>query len=150
MPSASSSRALKALALNCSLKKSRDREKSSTEVLLQQFIEALAEHDVEGETVRAADHNVLPGVAYDEGRGDAWPKLCKRVLQADILVLGTPIWLGQSSSIAKRVLERMDAFIHDLDDNGRMKTFRQGGAGCGGRQRGWRASRLGRVVSGAQ
>lgn len=123
MASASSSPALKALALNCSLKKSRGREKSSTEVLLQQLLNALAEHDVEGETVRAVDHNLLPGVAYDEGRGDVWPKLCKRVLQADILVLGTPIWLGQSSSIAKRVLERMDAFIHDLDDNGRMKTF---------------------------
>jgi multimeric flavodoxin WrbA len=66
---------------------------------------------------------VVPGVEYREGRNDDWPKLLKRVLAADIVVLGTPIWLGQSSSVAKRVLERMDAFIHDLDDHGRMQTF---------------------------
>jgi multimeric flavodoxin WrbA len=114
---------LQALAFNCSLKGSREKEKSSTEVLLQQLHKQLAQHGVKSEMIRAVDQKILPGVAYDEGRGDAWPKLCKRLLGADILIIGTPIWLGQSSSIAKRVLERMDAFIHDLDDNARMKTF---------------------------
>jgi multimeric flavodoxin WrbA len=114
---------LHALALNCTLKGSRDQEKSSTEVLLQQVLKALAAHDVSGEIVRAVDLNILPGVEYDEGRGDDWPKLLKRVLAADIVIIGTPIWLGQSCSVAKRVLERMDAFIYDLDANGRMKTY---------------------------
>jgi multimeric flavodoxin WrbA len=114
---------LHALAFNCTLKGSRNKEKSSTEVLLQQVLKALAAYDVTGEIIRAVDYNILPGVEHDEGRGDDWPKLLKRVLAADILILGTPIWLGQSCSVAKRVLERMDAFIYDLDDNGRMKTY---------------------------
>jgi multimeric flavodoxin WrbA len=115
--------ALKALAFNCSLKAARAKEKSSTEVLLNQLLEALAEHGVKGEIIRAVDHNIKPGVEYNEGRGDDWPKLRKRLLAADIVIIGTPVWLGQSSSVAKRVLERMDAFIHDLDDRNRMKTF---------------------------
>jgi multimeric flavodoxin WrbA len=123
MPAKKPADTFTALAFNCSLKSTRVREKSSTEVLLQQLLKALAEHDVTGEIIRAVDHNIRPGVEYNEGRGDAWPKLCKRVLAADIVILGTPVWLGQASSVAKRVLERLDAFIHDTDDHGRMKTF---------------------------
>ncbi len=114
---------LKALAFNCTLKSAHNKEKSSTEVLLRQLMEALAGYGVKGEIVRAVDRDIKPGVADKEGRGDDWPKLRKRLLAADIVIVGTPIWLGQSSSVAKRVLERMDAFIHDLDDKGRMRTF---------------------------
>lgn len=92
-------------------------------MLLRQVLEELRSHDVTGEIVRAVDQNIKPGVAYDEGEGDAWPDLMTRILAADILVLGTPIWLGQPCSICKRVLERMDAFIHDMDDKKRMKTY---------------------------
>ena len=59
----------------------------------------------------------------DEGVGDAWPTLRKWVLAADILVIGTPIWLGQPSSVAKRVLERMDAFLDEKDERGRMPSY---------------------------
>ena len=114
---------LKAFAFNCSLKSARAKEKSSTDVLIQQLMDALGEHGVKGDIVRAVDYNIKPGVEFNEGRGDDWPKLCKRMLAADIVIVGTPIWLGQSSSVAKRVFERMDAFIHDLDDHGRMKTY---------------------------
>jgi multimeric flavodoxin WrbA len=114
---------LHAVAFNCTLKGSRGKEKSSTEVLLQQLLESLESHGVTSEIIRAVDHNILPGVEHDEGRGDDWPKLLKRLLAADIVILGTPIWLGQSCSVAKRVLERMDAFIYDLDEKGRMKSF---------------------------
>ena len=114
---------LKVLAFNCSLKSARGTEKSSTDVLLKQVIEAFEEHDARGEIVRAVDHNIKPGVTSDEGRGDAWPKLRKRVIDADILVIGTPIWLGQPSSVAKRVLERMDAFLEETDDRGRMPSY---------------------------
>jgi multimeric flavodoxin WrbA len=119
--------ALKALAINCSLKGARAKEKSSTDVLLRQLLDALVEHDVKGEIVRAVDHDIKPGVEFNEGRGDEWPKILDRIRKADIVIIGAPIWLGQTSSVAKRVLERLDAFIHDIDDNGRMKTFNKVG-----------------------
>jgi len=73
--------------------------------------------------VRVVDLNIKPGVTSDEGPDDEWPALRKRILAADILVFGTPIWLGQPSSIAKRVLERMDAFFGETDDRKRMPSF---------------------------
>jgi multimeric flavodoxin WrbA len=114
---------LKVLAFNCSLKKSRGGEKSSTESLLKQLMDALEERGAAGEILRAVDHDIKPGVKSDEGRGDAWPKLRKRLLAADILIIATPIWLGQPSSVAKRVLERMDAFLEETDDKGRMPSY---------------------------
>jgi multimeric flavodoxin WrbA len=114
---------LKALAFNCSLKASSNKESSSTDVLLRRLLDALASYDVNGDVVRAADYNIKPGVTSDEGDGDDWPSLRKRVLAADILIIGSPIWLGQPSSIAKRVLERMDAFLDEKDDRGRMPSY---------------------------
>lgn len=78
---------------------------------------------VKSELVRVVDHNVKPGVSSDEGRGDAWPRLRKKILDSQILILGTPIWLGQPSSVCKRVLERMDAFLDETDDQGRMVSY---------------------------
>jgi multimeric flavodoxin WrbA len=112
-----------AFGLNCSLKNSKAGEKSSTDVLLRQVFDALAENGVTGDFVRALDYNIKPGVKSDEGRGDDWPALRKRVLAADILVIGTPIWLGQPSSVAKRVMERMDAFLDEKDERGRMPSY---------------------------
>ena len=84
----------------------------------------LAKHDVElRETIRIADHDIKPGVSSDEGDGDAWPDIRQRILDRDILIFGTPIWLGQMSSLAKRVVERMDAFFSETDDRGRMPSF---------------------------
>jgi multimeric flavodoxin WrbA len=112
---------LTAIALNCTLK--ARKEQSSTEKLLLEVIDALAEYKVTGETVRVVDLNIKPGVTSDEGEGDDWPALRKKILAADILIIGTPIWLGQSSSIAKRVLERMDAFLEETDERNRMPSF---------------------------
>lgn len=114
---------LKVLAFNCTLKNSRAGEQSSTEVLLRQVLDAFGEHGASGDIVRAADHNIKPGVSADEGDGDAWPALRQQLLAADILIIGSPIWLGQPSSVAKRVLERMDAFLDEKDDRGRMPTY---------------------------
>jgi multimeric flavodoxin WrbA len=114
---------LTAIAINCSLKKS-DGEESSTDKMIGLIGNALAKHGVTlGETIRIADHDVKPGVSSDEGDGDAWPDLRRRILDADILIFGTPVWMGQMSSIAKRVLERMDAFLGETDDKGRMPSF---------------------------
>lgn len=112
--------ALKAFALNCSLKKSDDEEKSSTDRMLSDLLGALKQHDVEGDIVRMLDREVKPGFLSDEGDGDEWPALRRKIVAADIFVLGTPIWMGQPSSVAKRVLERLDAFLSETDDKGRM------------------------------
>lgn len=114
---------LRALAFNCTLKPSTKREKSSTDVLLGQLLRSLRAHGVSGEVVRAVDHDIKPGVSSDEGEGDAWPALRAKVVAADIVIIGTPIWLGQPSSVAKRVLERMDAFLDETDKRGRMPSY---------------------------
>jgi len=114
---------LTAFAINCSLKSSSASEKSSTDKLIDDMLNAMQPYGVSGEVVRAADFNIKPGVLSDEGEGDQWPELRKRILAADIFILGTPIWLGQPSSIAKRVVERMDAFLSETDSAGRMPAF---------------------------
>src|SRR5262245_41466302 len=114
---------LKILAFNCSLKSANDRDSSSTDVLLKQMLDAFADEGATGEIVRAVDHDIKPGVASDQGDGDAWPALRQRIVDADILIIGTPIWLGQPSSVAKRVLERLDAFLGEMDDRGRMPSY---------------------------
>ncbi|MBU8537733.1 flavodoxin family protein [Falsiroseomonas tokyonensis] len=115
--------AIKALALNCTLK-SDASEASSTDAMLAVLKSAFAEQQVEvTETVRVAALNIKPGVTSDEGEGDDWPALREKILAHDILILGGPIWLGQPSSVAKRVLERMDAFISETDDQGRMPSY---------------------------
>lgn len=114
---------LTAIALNCSLKPSAG-EASSTDAMIEVLRDALAEHDVAlTETIRIADYDVKPGVSSDEGDGDDWPAIRAKVLAADILVFGTPIWMGQLGSVGKRVLERMDAFLGETDDQGRMPSY---------------------------
>jgi multimeric flavodoxin WrbA len=114
---------LKVIAFNCSLKSASGKEQSSTEVLLGQLLDALGKHGASGSVIRAVDHNIKPGVTSDEGEGDDWPALRQRVVNADILVMATPIWLGQPSSVAKRVMERLDAFLGETDDKGRMPSY---------------------------
>jgi multimeric flavodoxin WrbA len=114
---------LTVIAINCSLK-SRADEESSTDRMIGLIATALAARGVAfAETIRIVDHEVKPGVTSDEGEGDAWPDIRRRILAADILIFGTPVWLGQMSSVAKRVLERMDAFLSEIDDRGRMPSF---------------------------
>ncbi len=115
--------ALSAIALNCTLKRSGS-ESSSTDKMIDLIAGELRKRDVEiRETVRVADHDIKPGVTSNEGDGDAWPDIRKRVLDCDILIFGTPIWLGQMSSVATRVLERMDAVLSETDERGRMPSF---------------------------
>jgi multimeric flavodoxin WrbA len=112
-----------AIALNCSLN-STSGEKSSTDVMIGLLVAALEKQNVDFRgTIRIADHEVKPGVTSDEGAGDEWPEIRRRILECDILIFGTPIWLGQPSSLAKRVVERMDAFLSELDEKGRMPSY---------------------------
>jgi multimeric flavodoxin WrbA len=112
---------LTALVLSCTLKPSP--AESSADLLGQQVLDALADHDVTGDLVRVVDKGVKFGVDTDEGDGDGWPAIRERMLAADILVISTPIWMGQPSSVCKMTLERLDAELSETDDEGRMLTY---------------------------
>jgi multimeric flavodoxin WrbA len=112
---------MRCLVLNCTLKPSP--EGSNTEALAREVVSALREREVEVEVERVLDYDVRPGVSSDEGGGDQWPALRDKVLRSEILVVATPTWLGQPSSVAKRVLERMDALISETDDEGRPVAY---------------------------
>ncbi|MEO5938465.1 MAG: NAD(P)H-dependent oxidoreductase [Sphingomonas sp.] len=112
---------LKAIALNCTLK---PKGASSTDAMIAVLKDAFAKAEVElTETVRVAALDIKPGVSSDEGDGDEWPALREKILAHDILVFAGPIWMGQVGSIAKRVMERMDAFLSETDDQGRMPSY---------------------------
>lgn len=100
-------RPLSALALVCTLKPSP--AESSSQLLATQLLDELTTHGVTGTAVRMADYDIKPGVSLDEGDGDQWPQIREQVIASDILVIVTPTWMGHLSSIAQRVLERLDA-----------------------------------------
>jgi multimeric flavodoxin WrbA len=108
---------LTALALVCSLKPSPSP--SSSEKLARQVLDELASHGVTGNVVRVVDHDVKPGVEVDMGDGDAWPAIREQMMAADILLVSTPTWVGHMSSVAQRVLERLDGELSETDDSGR-------------------------------
>jgi multimeric flavodoxin WrbA len=112
---------LTAVALVCTLNASPTA--SSTQLLAEQVLAALKDRQVGGELVRLADHDIRPGVETDMGDGDAWPGIRRRVLAADIVVLATPTWMGQHSSIAQRALERLDAELSETDEAGRPSMY---------------------------
>lgn len=112
---------MRATILNCTLKPSPGT--SNTEALARVVIEALEEQGVETELIRVIDHDVKPGVSSDEGDGDAWPGIRGRILDSEILVIATPTWLGHPSSVAQRVLERLDALISEEDSEGRPVAY---------------------------
>ncbi|MGV9808622.1 flavodoxin family protein [Micromonospora chersina] len=112
---------IRALVLNCTLKPSP--APSSSEVLGQEVLDALGDQGVPGEMIRVVDHSVRFGVSTDEGDGDGWPAIRAKLLAAQILVIATPIWLGQPSAVCKMVLERLDAELSETDPEGRLRTY---------------------------
>ncbi|ROR35834.1 flavodoxin family protein [Kitasatospora cineracea] len=107
----------RALIVNCTLKPSP--APSNTEALAAVVVAELASLGVEADTVRAVDLDLRPGVKTDMGDGDQWPGVHDKLLAADILVVASPTWVGRPSSIAQRVLERMDAMVSETDEDGR-------------------------------
>ncbi|WP_304641468.1 flavodoxin family protein [Pseudomonas sp.] len=112
---------LSAIAINSTLK--RSPADSSCDLLLSQVQAEFVRQGVDCPMIRAVDHDILPGITSDEGPGDAWPNLRKQILAADILILGTPIWMGQPSSVCKRVMERLNAVLGETDDQGRTLVY---------------------------
>jgi multimeric flavodoxin WrbA len=122
---------LKALFLNGTLK--RSPETSNTEGLVAISRQIMEKHGVEVEVIRTIDHDIAVGVWPDmTGHGwesDAWPSIYQKVLAADILVLCGPIWLGDNSSETKKVIERLYACSHLLNDAGQYAYYGRVG-GC--------------------
>jgi multimeric flavodoxin WrbA len=122
---------LRALIFNCTLKRSPER--SNTEGLVDRCGAILTGEGVTTEVVRAVDHDIATGVWPDMTEhgweSDAWPQLYERVLAADILVLAGPIWLGDNSSVTKRVVERLYACSSLLNDRGQYSYYGRVG-GC--------------------
>lgn len=112
---------LKAVIINCTLKASPTA--SNTEALAESVMQSLENLHVTTEMIRAVDHTIKPGVLTDEGEGDEWPPIHDKIVNADILILASPTWMGQPSSVAKRVLERMDAMFSEKDDQGRYIAY---------------------------
>jgi multimeric flavodoxin WrbA len=115
---------LRALFVNCTLKPSPGL--SHTGGLIDLSAGIMREHGVAVNVVRAADHDIATGVYPDmreHGASvDAWPELYDRVLEADILVLAGPIWLGDNSSVMKRVIERLYGCSSLLNDRGQYAS----------------------------
>lgn len=122
---------LKALFINCSIKK--DKTKSHTQLLIDRAARIMQAEGVDVEHVYVLDHTVAFGMVKDgteEGwPADDWPKIQKKIMAADILVVGTPIWLGAKSSVANLVIERMYAYSGDHNDKGQYLYYGKTG-GC--------------------
>ncbi len=112
---------MRAPAINRTLKASPAR--SNTDTLLEIVLGALEREGVETDRVRAVDHDIKPGVSSDEGDGDEWRAIRRRIVSSDILVVATPTWLGKPSSVCQRVMERMDAMLAETDDEGRPIAY---------------------------
>jgi len=112
---------LRAVALVCTLKPGP--APSSSAKLATEAMTELAKYGVVGETLRIVDYDIRPGVGTDEGDGDQWPEIRRRILESQIVVLASPTWLGHPSSVAQRVLERLDAELAEVDESGRPTMF---------------------------
>lgn len=116
-PTTPGPQSLSAVALVCTLKSGCAA--SSSQLIAEQLCKSLEQLAVGTTTVRCADFAIHPGVEADMGSGDEWPDIRQQVLAADILALSTPVWLGHPSSIAQRVLERLNADLSSTDEGGR-------------------------------
>lgn len=113
---------LKALFLNCTLKKSP--EESNTEAFIKQAERVFDNFDVSTEIIRVVDENVEFGNSSKEGKGDGWPKILKKIKAVDMLIIATPIWRGDRSAVAKMVAERLDGIMEEGNDsNGQYPTY---------------------------
>jgi multimeric flavodoxin WrbA len=122
---------LKALYVNCTLK--RSPETSNTQGLMDKSMAVMRAQGVEVDCIRAIDHDIAIGVWPDMTEHgwerDEWPAIYERVLAADILVLGMPIWLGEKSSVATHVIERLYGNSSLLNEQGQWAYYGRVG-GC--------------------
>jgi multimeric flavodoxin WrbA len=121
---------LKALFINCSIKP--NKTESHTQRLIDRAVGIMEHEGVQVSQLYALDHSIAFGMIKDGseiGRPDDWPAIQKQIMEADILVLGTPIWLGTKSSVATLVIERMYAYSGDRNAKGQYLYYGKTG-GC--------------------
>ena len=122
---------LSALFINCTL--TRSPEKSHTKALMDVSKAIMEREHVSVDEIRLVDHDVANGIYPDMTehgwKVDEWPALFKRVMDADILVVGTPIWLGEKSSVATQLIERLYAMSSKTNDKGQYLFYGKVG-GC--------------------
>jgi len=122
---------LSAVYINCTLKPSP--ELSHTQLLIDRSIELMRRQGVAVTSIRAVDHHIATGVYPDMtehgAERDDWPAIQEQVMAADILVVGTPIWLGEKSSVCNLVIERLYGYSGILNDHGQYAYYGRVG-GC--------------------
>ena len=122
---------LRAMYINCTLNRSPDR--SHTQGVIDRSVSIMEANGVTVDQVRAVDHDIATGVRPDMtehgAATDEWPALLTRVLAADILVIGGPIWLGDNSSVTRRVIERLYGYSGVLNSHGQYAYYGRVG-GC--------------------
>jgi multimeric flavodoxin WrbA len=117
---------LKALILNCTLKKSSKR--SNTQALIEEVIKHFQENEVETETITVADYTVGYGITAEAvDATDEWPIIFEKVKNADILIIGSPVWLGEQSSIATLVIERLYGGSEMTNEKGQYIYYNKAG-----------------------
>jgi multimeric flavodoxin WrbA len=104
---------IKVLIINCTLKSSP--QTSNTAQLIEKAVALYQREGAVCEVIRIVDFNVKPGVSSNEGEGDEWPQVFKKIKECDILMIGSPIWVGHTPSTVQRVIERLDALFHETE-----------------------------------
>jgi multimeric flavodoxin WrbA len=130
METVETSRDIKALFINCSIK--QRKEDSHTQRLMDRAVHIMEAEGVIVEQIYVLDHKIAFGMiknGEDEGVEDEWPIIQQKIMNADILVIGTPIWLGDKSSVATQVIERMYAYSGDTNEKGQYLYYGKV-AGC--------------------
>ncbi|GER00425.1 hypothetical protein JCM17845_10480 [Iodidimonas gelatinilytica] len=122
---------LRALFLNCTLKTSPNT--SHTEGLIHVSQHIMEAQGVKTEILRPVDYHLAPGVYPDMREHgfdrDDWPAIQDKVMAADILVLCSPIWLGDKSSVCAHSIERLYGFSGELNEQGQYAYYGRVG-GC--------------------
>ncbi len=122
---------LRAVFINTTLKPSP--QESHTRLLIDNSVAIMEAQGIHVDVIRSVDHQIAPGV-YDDMtehgfERDDWPPILEKVMAADILVIGTPIWLGEKSSECTRVIERLYGHSGELNDAGQYAYYGRVG-GC--------------------
>jgi multimeric flavodoxin WrbA len=122
---------LRAVFVNCTLK--RSPEVSNTGGLMEISAEIMRRNGVQVDSLRAVDLEIAPGVYPDMTEHgwerDDWPAVQAKVIDANILVIGSPIWLGEKSSVCTKVIERLYGYSGTLNDRGQWAYYGRVG-GC--------------------
>lgn len=122
---------LRALILNCTLKP--HPKPSHTETLIEVSQSIMEKNGVSTERLRPVEYDIAPGVypnMTEHGfKTDDWPEIQQKVMDANILIIGSPIWLGEKSSVATQVIERLYSYSGKLNESGQYAYYGRAG-GC--------------------